>query len=87
MNSAVLQQLLTKWLDSAPILVDVGAAGAPPAIWDPIAPNSIFVGFDPDRRQTEELPPGRFLKSVLVNKAVTAHAGVDTVPLYLTRSP
>jgi len=69
-----------------PVLVDIGASGATPRIWDPIAPASMYVGFDPDRREVRD-SRGRYRRAVLVDRAVTDDAACTDVPFYLTRAP
>ena len=73
--------------DICPVLVDVGASGHPPAIWRPIAPQSVYVGFDPDEREMRDEAEGLFKRSVIVNKAVTADPSRDAVDFYYTHSP
>lgn len=80
------QRLLAQ-LEIHPVLVDVGASDAPPLLWDLIAPQSIYVGFDPDKREIHELTGERFHKSIMVNEAVTASETESLVTFYLTRSP
>jgi FkbM family methyltransferase len=80
------QRLLAQ-LQIRPVLVDVGASDLPPQIWDRIAPQSIYVAFDPDQRDTHELSGGRFKQSILVNEAITAGEGVESIPFYLTQAP
>ena len=58
-------------LDIHPILVDIGASGAPPGIWREIERHSVYVGFDPDQRDIEDIQQGRFFRSVIINQAVT----------------
>jgi hypothetical protein len=70
-----------------PILVDVGASGSPPAIWNPIAANSVYVGFDPDLREFRMIDDGQFRRAIIVNKAVTGTEAAETVDFYLTKSP
>jgi len=72
-------------LDIHPVLVDIGAAGPPPEIWDGIAPQSIYVGFDPDLRQIEEVSDGQFHRGIMVNEAVTA-SSEKQLSFYLTKS-
>ncbi|MBI2061481.1 MAG: FkbM family methyltransferase [Nitrospirae bacterium] len=74
-------------LGTPPVLVDVGASGDPPAIWERIAPQSIYIGFDPDLREMREIKEGRFHRTCIVNKAVTWDASIAEAPFYLTRSP
>jgi FkbM family methyltransferase len=80
-------QRLLEQLQIRPVLVDVGASDLPPQIWDRIAPQSIYVAFDPDQRDTHELSGGRFQRSILVNEAITADERAAGVPFYLTRAP
>jgi hypothetical protein len=69
-----------------PVLVDIGASGEPPSIWKEIAPESIYVGFDPDLREIREVSDGRFHRAYMVNQLVAATEQAE-VPFYLTRSP
>lgn len=78
---------LLKRFGIRPLLVDIGASGKPPSIWNGIAEESIYVGFDPDRRDLHEQQGGTFFRSVLVNSAVVPDKGVAETSLYLTRSP
>src|SRR5450759_4752197 len=73
-------------LDAHPVLLDIGASGAPPRIWDAIASRSIYVGFDPDSREMREISNGHYQKAIIVNEAVVA-AEANEVSFYLTRSP
>ncbi len=74
-------------LDIHPVLVDIGASGAPPQIWEPIAHCATYVGFDPDRRELRDIPDGQFARSIIVNEAVTSVSGQDEAHFYLTHSP
>lgn len=82
--SEAIVRLLTE-LDLHPVLVDVGASGSPPTLWNKISPHSIYVGFDPDLRETSELSEGTFRKSFVVNQAVIAEDAPDEVTFFLTR--
>lgn len=73
--------------DLHPILFDIGASGESHAIWDPICEHAIFVGFDPDERELQEVANGKFFRNVIINKAVTDEYDVETVKFYLTQSP
>ncbi len=73
-------------LDIHPVLIDIGASGAPPAIWDSIAPHSIYVGFDPDLRDMHEIPESRFHRAVIVNEATSSGEDKEVL-FYLTKSP
>jgi FkbM family methyltransferase len=83
--SRFLNQLLVDH-DITPLLVDVGASIGPPEVWEAIAPSSIYVGFDPDQRDTHQLQESPFLKAFVVNQAVVADSG-DRAHFFLTRSP
>ncbi len=85
MTDAVVQVLQS--LNIQPVLVDVGASAEPPRIWQPIAKQSIYIGFDPDRREMHELPPGSFYKGYILNQAVTSEPDRSAIDFYLTRSP
>jgi hypothetical protein len=85
MELAINRVLAT--LDITPVLMDIGASGAPPAIWRPIAQYSVYVGFDPDQRELREICNGQFARAIIINKAVTSEQGQNEVHFYLTRSP
>lgn len=70
-----------------PVLIDVGASGPTPPVWDPIAPLSCYIGFDPDSREMAEINDGQFHRTTIVNEAVTCEADASTAIFYLTRSP
>jgi hypothetical protein len=70
-----------------PVLVDIGASGAPPAIWKEIAPAATYLGFDPDARDIRDEQAGSFGRSIVINSAVTAHPGQASIRFYLTASP
>ena len=72
--------------DVRPVLLDIGASGAPPQIWDALASRAIYVGFDPDSREMREISNGHFHKAIIVNEAVVA-AEAKEVSFFLTRSP
>lgn len=85
MKKISLNPILSK-LDLHPVLVDIGASGTPPQIWEDIAQQSIYVGFDPDLRELHELSNGQFYKATIVNKAVTADKAEEAL-FYFTNSP
>jgi len=70
-----------------PVFIDVGASGKKPEIWANIAGRSVYIGFDPDIRDIKKTKEGKFLREIIINKAVTSEEGRDTVKFYLTRSP
>jgi FkbM family methyltransferase len=86
LQSRAIGDLLSE-LDIHPVLIDIGAAGGPPEIWEQIARYSNYVGFDPTHEKTQELEQGRFYKAIVVNKAVTGDKQTDTMQFFLTKSP
>ncbi len=78
---------LCELFDLQPVLVDVGASGASPEIWNRIASRSIYVGFDPDLREIQETSGGHFARSIIVNEAVTASTTDGKTRFYFTKSP
>lgn len=70
-----------------PVLVDIGASGTPPPQWKSIAPHSIYVGFDPDRRSLNGVPDMQFARSILFDEAVSSVPNQSEASFYLTRSP
>jgi methyltransferase FkbM-like protein len=74
-------------LDLHPVLLDIGASGKPPEIWDEIARHSTYVGFDPDLREMREISNGRYEKAIVINEAVTCNPDRDEVLFYLTKFP
>lgn len=85
MSTAIDRVLIA--LNLHPVLVDIGASGEPLRIWQLIAQHSIYIGFDPDQRETHELPPSLFHKGWVVNQAVTSEPDCNPLSFYLTRSP
>ena len=86
LSSAAFDRLLSG-LDCGPVLLDIGASGAPPAIWRPIAPHSVYVGFDPDLREMQQTTDQSYSRSVIINEAVSADAGRTHAHFYFTKSP
>lgn len=84
--SEVISDLLSK-LENHPVLIDVGASGKPPEIWEAISKHSIYVGFDPDLRDIHEPTDGHFHQTIIVNEAVTDKQENDQINFYLTRFP
>jgi hypothetical protein len=73
-----------------PILVDVGASGGTPRIWQPIRQHSTYIGFDGDTREMQHHPQEQeFRHARFVHEVITAEpgAGGGTVRFYLTHSP
>lgn len=86
MGRRIINTLLSK-LDIHPVLIDIGASGARPEIWEGIARHSIYVGFDPDDRDLQEVRNGRYYREIIVNKALTDDEETNKVLFYLTKSP
>lgn len=81
-----IKEVLTS-LNIQPVLMDVGASGAPPPQWAPIAEKAIYIGFDPDQRDLQDIPDGQYARSIIINKAVTSVVNQGEVLFYLTHSP
>ena len=86
MNEGIVDAVL-RALNIQPILVDIGASGAPPEVWEPIARRAIYLGFDPDRRELHDVPEGQYARSIIVDEAVTSAPDLTEAHFYLTRSP
>ena len=70
-----------------PVLADIGSAGARHAIWDPIAAQSVVLGFDPDERNRDESFSRVFKNAIMVNKAVALKDDQESVEFVLTTYP
>lgn len=70
-----------------PILVDVGASGLPPPIWESLAPHAVYVGFDPDPRDMHAQFAQRYYRAHIVDRAITADPTEGEVTFYLTAFP
>jgi hypothetical protein len=81
----VVADLLTQQ-EIEPVLVDIGASGGSPRIWQPIRALSTYVGFDPDTRDIRHPQQGEFRHARIVHEVITAN-GDDRVTFFLTRSP
>jgi len=81
-----ISSLLTD-ADIQPVLVDVGASGAPPPIWDPLARHAIYVGFDPDARDMHPELARRYHQVHIIDRAITANPAESEVSFYLTAFP
>lgn len=86
MSSGNLGELLRTWA-LHPVLVDVGASGGAPELWQPIAPESVYIGFDADRRELVHLKDGTFHRSWILNRALTWEDDVGEKDFFLTRAP
>lgn len=74
-------------MEIKPVLLDVGATGGAPALWDRIAAHSTYVGFDPDEREMRDGDFGPFARTIILNAAVTDDPTITQVCFYLTRAP
>lgn len=75
-----------------PMLLDIGASGEPHPIWQPIAAQSVYVGFDADDRAIDLTRYTGFYSSRIVPKAVLVSTGstdaeAEEITFYLTASP
>ncbi len=85
MNAAICEPLTL--LNIHPVLLDIGAAGPRPKIWQPIAQQSFYVGFDADHRELEKSSIGKFYQTKMISEAVTEDQTCSEVPFFLTKSP
>lgn len=86
MKRDVIADLLAR-LKINPVLLDIGASGAPPRYWKPIASRSVYIGFDPDLREINERQQYGFARYVLVDKAVASDKLAREATFYFTRYP
>src|SRR5215216_3634807 len=70
-----------------PVLVDIGASGGTPRIWQPIRKHSAYIGFDPDSREIRKIEHDQFKSAVIIKEVVTADASETEAHFFLTRSP
>ncbi len=85
MRSPVIEGLL-RTESIRPVLVDLGASGEAPSVWQAIARQAVYIGFDPDRRELRSAAASSFATTHIVPCAVTAD-GSATTRLFLTKSP
>lgn len=69
-----------------PILVDVGASGGTPRVWQPIRSHATYVGFDGDTREVHHAQEDEFKHACFAHEVITCD-GEAEVTFYLTRSP
>lgn len=76
------------FLAAPPVIVDIGASGSLPAVWQPLAPHSICIAFDADKRdfQVKELQNSGWKKHYSLNRLVAPVASAS-IEFYLTKSP
>ncbi len=72
-----------------PVLIDIGASGKLNSIWATIAPFSICIAFDADKREFDyiEKSDSVFKKQYVFNKIVVASSDKPKQPFYLTQNP
>ena len=78
---------LTAQSGVSPVLMDVGAAGVSPAVWQSIAAISTLIGFEPDARNPDPAFGKNFARAILVNRAVVPNDTADTADFILTEYP
>jgi len=69
-----------------PTLIDIGASGKPPEIWEDLKHFSRYIGFDPDSRDIPDTTSLGYWKADIIDKAVIAGED-DSVDIFLTESP
>ena len=69
-----------------PVLVDIGASGGSPKIWQSIRAHSTYVGFDGDDRDIRHPQQLEFRRAHFVHEVITPN-GDQEITFYLTRSP
>lgn len=76
-------------VSNPPVLIDIGASGKLNSIWKQIAPFSICIAFDADKREFDyiENKESVFLKQFVFNKIVVASSDKPKQPFYLTQNP
>ncbi|HRG54378.1 MAG TPA: hypothetical protein PLL00_16235, partial [Bacteroidia bacterium] len=90
LNTIVKKIAKRKEIESKPpVLIDIGASGELNSVWKRIAPFSICIAFDADKREFDyiEKTDSVFKKQYVVNKIVVASADKKQAPFYLTKSP
>jgi hypothetical protein len=70
-----------------PVLIDIGASGQPPAVWASLAAQSIYIGFDPDLRETQQPQNSLYYQAKIIHQAITNNPQQSEVQFYLTHSP
>src|SRR3954453_14208293 len=70
-----------------PVLVDVGASGASPGLWQPLTKHAVHVAFDPDLGEMKQQNDGQWYRSTILNEAITPDPNSNEVRFNLTRSP
>ena len=82
---AVICEILTQ-IKTVPFLVDVGASKEAPPVWQPLAPYSYYLGFDPDSRETTDEQIEGF-KEAKIYKSAVGKKDENNAKLYLTEFP
>jgi FkbM family methyltransferase len=85
-NSILICDFLRK-AGASPVLVDVGASGSIHAPWYSFAKESVFVGFDPDKRELDPMLGEAFKQHHVMDKVVVGPGKGDAVPFHLTAHP
>ena len=82
----VIDQLLSSH-GIEPVLVDIGASGGSPRIWEKLRSHSTYVGFDGDTRELKHPQEAEFRHACFAHEVITSDAGASEVTFHLTRSP
>ncbi len=75
--------------NNPPVLIDIGASEKLNSIWAKIAPFSICIAFDADKREFDyiEKNDSVFKKQYVFNKIVVASSDKPKKSFYLTHNP
>jgi len=84
MSTAI--ETLFEDLQLRPVVMDIGATGEAPPLWNEIAPYATYVGVGPASSPSGPGLLSRFRKTHLVERIVTAREA-DTVSLHIMRDP
>jgi hypothetical protein len=89
LNKLVKKISETKEIQShPPVLMDIGASGKLNSVWKKIAPFSICIAFDADKREFDYIEKESvFKKQFVFNKIVVASSTKTTASFYLTENP
>lgn len=87
---SILKKVMTHdcLVDQPPVLLDIGASGALPEQWKPIAPYSVCVAFDADTRDFKvEVTESRVWRKLYSLNRLVTEKQVGKTDFYFTQSP
>ena len=85
MDTVIDQLLASHGIE--PVLVDVGASGGSPRIWEKLRSYSTYVGFDGDTRELKHPQEAEFRHACFAHEVITSDPSASEVTFHLTRSP